>query len=158
LPVSKSINGEWSVTGNFCSWECAKTYNRDYKNDMDKNSRYALLTAMYTEFTGNPNTILFAPPRECLSVFGGNMSINEYRNALGKRICSKTTTPIIHSEPVLEINNFHWTSTEDARNNFNNFKITSEIREEPLKLSRKSVKKTNQNTLEQSMGILKSTA
>ncbi len=154
LPTKKLSNGDWNVTDNFCSWECAKTYNRDYKHDMDKQSRYGLLYSMYTALTGKTDKISFAPPRECLSVFGGTMSIEEFRSSFRKRNCIKTNKPVVISDPIIEVNNFHWTSTEDARNNFDKFQ-PKEVKDEQLKLSRKSSKKTNQNTLEQTMGIMK---
>jgi len=150
LPLRKLVNGDWQVYGNFCSWECMKTYNRDYKHDMDKNARYSLISLFYYDLTEQTSHIDFAPPRESLSVFGGNLNIEEFRKNNNK--IEIVYYPLVHSEPITESTNFHWTSHENAKQNFEKFDETK-VKEEPLRLSRRKEKKTNQNTLEATMGI-----
>jgi len=150
LPLRKMNDGNWEVFGNFCSWECMKTYNRDQKHDMDKNARYSLISQFFMDMTGKHQSVSFSPARECLQVFGGNLDINTFR-ANNTKI-DVSYYPFVHSDPIIESSNFHWTSREDAKQNFDTFDETK-VKEEPLRLSRRKEKKTNQNTLEQSMGI-----
>lgn len=84
----------------FCSWECMKSYNL-YSNDFLKNNRFELIQMMYTKQTGKHDKIKFAPKRELLSFFGGNMSIEQFRTS---------STSIIHNnvsilKPSLQSNN-----------------------------------------------------
>lgn len=64
--------------GTFCSFACAKAYNTD---DGGYRSSIAgfLLTLLKKKTTGTLQGIVPAPPRRCLAVFGGSLSIEEFR-------------------------------------------------------------------------------
>lgn len=69
------IEGVWKVYGNFCCPSCCLSYM--LSETMDTHIRWeriSLLTRLY-----GGHRIYPAPPREVLTVFGGVMSINEYR-------------------------------------------------------------------------------
>jgi len=71
------------VQGNFCSPECAMSYLFDLR--MDSYSRWeqlSLLNRIYGPAVGGP--IKPAPPRQILKLFGGPMSIEDYRNLIRK--------------------------------------------------------------------------
>jgi hypothetical protein len=68
------------VSGCFCSFNCAASYNFN-KNDNGVWERYTLLNLMYKKlYNTNFVKIEMAPPREVLKMFGGYMSIEEFRN------------------------------------------------------------------------------
>lgn len=130
------------VEGNFCSWECMKSYNND-KNDSLKNHRYSLLTQMYKDVYKKIEPISFAPSKLDLKVFGGKLSIDEFRNNI-KQVQSYKF-PIIFINPSHEnTSNFSWAINQKPETTT----ATSE-----LKLKRKGPKKSMYNTLESTMGI-----
>lgn len=76
---TKYTNGNFYVFGNFCSKECTASYNFDM-NDSNVWERYSLLNYLYSIITDNKNLkIKLAPSKLCLSIFGGNLSIEEFR-------------------------------------------------------------------------------
>lgn len=74
------IRNRFKVMGMFCSWSCAKSYAMD--DNSVQNRTYSVLNL--SEFTrqiyGHTINIPCAPPRQILKMFGGNLSINEFRN------------------------------------------------------------------------------
>jgi hypothetical protein len=73
--------------GCFCSFNCAHSYNLDIK-DYKVWERYSLLNyikkIIYTNVNNTDNLIkpiISAPPKEVLKVYGGELSIEEYRNS-----------------------------------------------------------------------------
>ena len=79
LPVSYDDRRDiWKFAGAFCSWSCAKGYSRDHRSTWN-NACGQLLTLMHKKTTGRLTSIVPAPPRACLAVFGGTMSIDEFR-------------------------------------------------------------------------------
>jgi hypothetical protein len=67
------------VNGCFCSFNCTASYNFS-KNDENMWERYSLLNLMYKKmYNSKFMKINLAPPREILKMFGGYMSIEEFR-------------------------------------------------------------------------------
>ena len=73
--------------GCFCSFNCAHSYNLDIK-DYKVWERYSLLNYIKKIIYKNVNNtdnlikpIISAPPKEVLKVYGGELSIEEYRNS-----------------------------------------------------------------------------
>lgn len=64
--------------GVFCSFNCAKRYIID-KNTHDAWRASTLLSLLHKRVVGHQCPIKMAPPRICLKMFGGNMTIDEYR-------------------------------------------------------------------------------
>lgn len=86
------------VTGNFCSPECATSYLFDMRQDSHTRwEQFALLHRIYGEAC--QGTIYPAPARSCLKLFGGSLSIQEYR-AL---IYSHKVRVDIHLPPMVSI-------------------------------------------------------
>lgn len=73
----------WKVAGYFCSWSCAKTWNVDRAGSggCDAGARECLLGLYRKKCAGIPikQGIVPAPPRQLLRVFGGTMSIEDFR-------------------------------------------------------------------------------
>ena len=81
IPI-KLKHGNFYVFGNFCSKECAASYNFD--SNENKNviwERYTLLNYLYSIIEDEPDlTIKLAPSRLTLEAFGGYLDIKEFRN------------------------------------------------------------------------------
>jgi hypothetical protein len=76
LPISKKNEGIYECVGSFCSPECTCAYI------MDSGSRYGERWKEYEllhEMINVNEKINPAPRRELLTVFGGNLGINEFR-------------------------------------------------------------------------------
>ena len=79
LPL-KYIHNEFIVYGQFCSPECAASYNfNDVIEYSDPWERYSLLHALYFDIYSS-STIQLAPPRLSLDIFGGHLSIDQFRD------------------------------------------------------------------------------
>jgi len=97
LPIRDT--GEYmQVTGNFCCPECATAYLFDMRQDSHTRwEQFALLYRVYGEAC--QGKIHPAPIRNILKIFGGNLTITEYRNL----IRSHTVRIDIHLPPMVSI-------------------------------------------------------
>lgn len=87
LPVSyDERRNRWKTLGTFCSWACAKGFSSDDHNVYRAGMRGNLLLLLKKRTTGKLEGIVPAPPRRCLRVFGGNMTIDEFRAVSGAMI------------------------------------------------------------------------
>jgi len=91
--------GEYlQVMGNFCCPECAAAYLFDMRQDSHTRwEQLALLYRVYGEVC--QGTIHPAPPRSILSLFGGPLSIEQYRGL----IHSHTVRVDVHLPPMVSI-------------------------------------------------------
>jgi hypothetical protein len=111
------------VNGCFCSFNCTASYNFS-KNDDDIWERYSLLNLMYKKLYNEKFIkINLAPPREILKIFGGYLTIEEFRENSFKN--DKTFTvvkpPLISIIPKIEEN-----ISNTAKNNKSNFPLVNE--------------------------------
>jgi hypothetical protein len=84
------------VFGCFCSFNCTAAYNFS-KNDENMWERYTLLNLMYKKlFHSNFVKISCAPVRESLKIFGGYLSIEEFREN-----CLKNDKTLLLIKPPL---------------------------------------------------------
>lgn len=70
-------NSQWGVLGNFCSFNCAMAYIKDYHRD--NNSYTKNLLELYYKFHGT--RIYFikeSPSRHIMEKYGGNMTDSQY--------------------------------------------------------------------------------
>lgn len=94
------------VSGCFCSFNCTASYNFS-KNDDSMWERYSLLNLMYKKLYNQKFVkISLAPPREILKIFGGYMSIDEFRdNSLkNEKVFTVVKPPLISIIPKIEEN------------------------------------------------------
>lgn len=86
------------VTGNFCSPECATAYLFDMRQDSHTRwEQFALLHRIYGDACHG--TIYPAPARNSLKLFGGSLTIQEYRDL----IYSHKVRVDIHLPPMVSI-------------------------------------------------------
>jgi hypothetical protein len=97
LPIRDT--GEYlEVSGNYCSPECAVAYLFDMRQDSHTRwEQLALLYRVYGEVC--QGTIHPAPPRTSLRLFGGSLSIEEYRTL----IQSHKVRIDVHLPPMVSI-------------------------------------------------------
>lgn len=84
----KYINDTFHLYGCFCSFNCAQSYNLN-TNDNKIWERYSLLNFLKKKICNlnniqykNYDYICSSPPRQSLTIFGGPMSIDDFRNSL----------------------------------------------------------------------------
>ena len=104
LPIYyNSINNKFQVKGIFCSFACIVSYNRDIKSKSNK-FEY-LIKYLYTKLTGAKlnDIIKPAPPRCSLKMFGGELSIDEFRNTFNEnKIYKLVEYPMFVSKDYIE--------------------------------------------------------
>jgi hypothetical protein len=70
----------FTTTGHFCSWECAKTYALDMR-DSRSGERQMFISLMRKHAnSGKYMPTRCAPKRVALSMFGGTLTIDEFRH------------------------------------------------------------------------------
>ena len=113
IPV-KYTNKKFHCIGNFCSFSCACAYNYTI-NDTNTNTweRFSLLQLLSTKY-GLTEPIKCAKPRETLQMFGGELTIDQFRKNDDNIIFFKNNYPMISvSEQVEELcNSFNTANTE----------------------------------------------
>tara|TARA_Y100000991_G_scaffold179527_1_gene142017 strand:+ start:2072 stop:3520 length:1449 start_codon:yes stop_codon:yes gene_type:complete len=145
----------FSVLGIFCSPECAAAYNfNDTSSGTDLWERYSLLNLLYRKvYTDNNIKIKLAPPKECLKIFGGNLTIKEFRlnNANFNNTYKITMPPITSIIPLQEISDI------DDGFSSNDSKVymldKNKILDNELKLKRKTPFNVKNNTLQKCMNL-----
>lgn len=156
----KYKNNVFETMGQFCSWECMKSFAvKEYNQGVS--GRICTLISLMRSKTGIPssNTIKSAPKRFCLKEFGGDITIEEFR--------SKNSNIVYNNLPIYK--NFivptTYTKSEQKYTEPININNTDEKLlminsssgiNEPLKLKRnKPIKKHTTTNLETSLGIKK---
>eukprot|EP00798_Chlamydomonas_sp_ICE-L_P017343 gene17343-23649_t len=107
LPTKMNMDEDrkFHVIGCFCSLECACAYNFASRDNTDKRlARYTLLNnmAMRMGFTQVP--VKAAPDRLALDMFGGHMTIEEFRNTTEKHVIVNTTPMLSTVQQAEELN------------------------------------------------------
>jgi hypothetical protein len=73
-------NDTFFCKGHFCSWNCKKAFNLDL-NDSLTWKRDSLINLMYNKTYGEYIDIVPAPHWMCLEEYGGNLSIEKFRES-----------------------------------------------------------------------------
>jgi hypothetical protein len=142
------------VHGCFCSFNCTASYNFS-KNDDDIWERYSLLNLMYKKLYNEKFVkISLAPPREILQMFGGYMSIDEFReNALkNEKTFMVITPPLISIIPKIEENVANLSKNLKSNNQQINENILNKT-QSTLKLKRTKPITNPNNTLQSFMDL-----
>ncbi|QOI90196.1 hypothetical protein QKU58_gp135 [Pyramimonas orientalis virus] len=152
LPLKYKAS-KFQVYGCFCSFECMCAYNFN-SNEHNHNiwEIYNLINIM-ANILHYDRFIYPAPPRKCLSFFGGYMSIDEFRNFKNsKKIVNINNPPfIVVADQIEEINDFYHKQTESLFN-FDNERILvleKKISEQKVQDLQNNFK----NTLDSTMNI-----
>jgi hypothetical protein len=154
LPLRKK-NDEYIVSGCFCSPECAAAWNFDNSDSEERWERNSLLNVIYKKVFENKNiNIKPAPPRQSLKIFGGNLTIEEFRknNSNYNKNYKIVMPPMVSIIPQLE---------ESVNNSFYNQnksfipidKERIEKANKDLKLKRSKPLSDKRNTLENCMKL-----
>ena len=98
------------VYGNFCSKECAAAYNfesQDNHNYQCPWERYSLLNHLYSLIEQKPDLqVNLAPHRMTLEMFGGSLSIEEFRESFTtNKKYNVVYPPMVSIIPAMEISN-----------------------------------------------------
>ena len=144
IPI-KNYEETYYMFGNFCSAECATSYNFDTLNSCEVFERYSLLNYLYS----NNKEIKSAGPRLSLKKFGGQLSINEFRknNNIYNKNYKLLLPPMISLIPLIEEVNLVDNINGDNYDNLFN------IDDNELKLKRNKPLPESYNTLENCMNL-----
>lgn len=160
LPIgipNKKIKDTYYTFGNFCSFNCAAAYIYNVK-DWNISDKLSLLHQMYFSIYDitDYETIKSAPPKETLKLFGGPLTIEEFRNSSNNvnkdyRLIMSPMTSIV---PLVEENNkeknkCHYTTNKNIP--LNNLKISDKL--EKLKLKRTKPLHSSKYSLIETMGL-----
>lgn len=153
-PVSLPIrlhNEKFELMGCFCSYNCTCSYNNSFSGGKVA-ERNSLLHTMYRKLHNVKNVVIKpAPPKEILTIFGGKITIDEYRKESFINNFNVTINypPLISIIPQMEI-----ISTNQNRNNFvpiNTKKIETIEKNKKVKMT--STIKNSKNTIDSYMKI-----
>jgi hypothetical protein len=143
----KLYNNKYYVFGNFCSPSCACAFNIDL-NDHKLWERNSLILKLANELNENKVEEIYpSPPKQILNVFGGNITIDEFRKRTNKiyngRLIIPPMVPLttLIEESYKDRNKYQW---ENKTTKYNTLKNNIKIK--------KSITDTN---LEKIMGIKK---
>lgn len=101
IPISIKDN-LYKVYGNFCSFNCCLAYNFN-SSDVNYSEKSSLIQDLYFRIYGyDAPKLSYAPPKEILEIFGGSVTIEEYRESFKTLNDFKLTLPnIIFNIPQL---------------------------------------------------------
>lgn len=93
---TKMVSGKYTVLGCFCSFNCAMAYNLYSleQNQHDRLRKCSLLNSLYYEIHGEPKEILPSPPKETMIMYGGKLTVEQYRDLI--KDCNVSSYKIIY--------------------------------------------------------------
>jgi len=148
----KYYDRKYHVFGNFCSPSCACAFNIDM-NDHKLWERNSLILKLHNELTDKDiENIYPAPPKQILKTFGGNSTIEEFRNKTKKVYSSRFIIPpmvpltTLIEESYKDRNKYTW-ETKVNMSKYNNLKKNIKIK--------RTITKPIDNNLEKIMGLKK---
>jgi hypothetical protein len=80
INISPIKNNYYLVDGIFCSFNCALAFIKEHNHDVFYKESYSLLNYLYYAFIGKKEKLLSAPHWRLLKEYGGNLTIEEFRN------------------------------------------------------------------------------
>ena len=97
------VDGKFELQGNFCSFNCAKSYNLDL-SDNNTWKRNSLLDYFYNLTYNDDKNILPAPHWKTLKDFGGNLTIEQFRDdaIINTKEYIYLHPPLITRKPLIE--------------------------------------------------------
>ena len=155
LPVKfKPKSNSFELQGCFCSFACMKAYNCStsrYKQ-FEISTNLTLLYKRMFGFHKSDSVITMAPPKSALKVFGGTLSIKEFRKCEHEgRVIKEMIPPFVPIKCKFEDSSFNEKSSSHSKDT----KQTITVNEnQTLKLQRVKPLLHNKGTLEQTMGLM----
>ena len=164
----KVENNTFIVHGIFCSPECAAAYlfnDRNHSSSKDIWIRYPLLNLLYKDiYKGKKIEQAFS--REVLQIFGGPLTINEFRNITNKSLYNVTLPKMKSIIPTISHSSIHtsyssdkYMINEDEEKTFSNNEPNIEVVDTSVKndttlvLKRSKPFRKYDNTLEKCMNL-----
>ena len=102
IPDSCTPSGIYTVWGIFCSFACAKAHLLDI-NAFSCSLQLLLLNRMAREVYHVKKELHAAPPRFCLTMFGGRLDIESFRKMNAVKMVTLTSTPFVPKMLVEEV-------------------------------------------------------
>jgi len=148
----REVNGVYNVYGNFCSPECGVAYL--LKEGLDPHVRWERMALLHRIYDRQGIGQIFpAPARECLTIFGGPMTIDVFRATLQ----SKKVRVDLHMPPMVSILGSIDTKPIDFFDSTSKSSAVSVLPqrsvEEGLRLKRNKPLKDKESTLDTVMNI-----
>ena len=157
LPLKYS-NNKFEVIGCFCSFECMCAYNFNSNENNNIWETYNLINIMANKMNYD-KYVYPAPPRKCLTMFGGYLTIDEFRNFKNsKKIINVNKTPlVVLVDQIEEINDYYHNGNRQSKNkemmfNYDQERITK-LEEKLNKQNTKQITDNFKNTLDAKMNI-----
>ncbi len=154
MPIKyDELRKKFTTMGTFCSWGCMKAYNIDRAGP--KYGEYQMMiTLMRKHAYGHIESYTSAPKRQCLEVFGGRMSIDEFRGCKDPPFVQMPNQihMVCHQGPSDQKKEIY-ASSENKMNSIN----SAVGQNEQLKLKRSKPLKRAESALEKSLGIKRKT-
>ena len=160
LPINYDYKLDRFYTrGNFCSWECMKAYAIDM-NTSHSGEIQSFLALMRMKAFGRYERLCAAPKRTALKIFGGTMTIEEFRSCYGK-----PPPPVVFPNDKQLIQVVNGTVAVDsvetaapvstATSNSRKLKAIedTQVKAETLKLKRNKPLERSKSKLESTLGI-----
>lgn len=146
MPLSVDSKGKYKTIGNFCSYSCMIAYNMN-DSSSQKHNRHMLINNI------TPAKSNIAPPREMLDVFGGTLTIDEFRKQSDYGILHTVCEyPIEHTKHHIISSQHYNCSSTDRKKEPSLEPRGAKVVNNPLKIRTKTDKP---NTLELALGIVK---
>lgn len=125
----KYIHGVFYIYGDFCSLECASRYAHDELKGYDFSDIFSLINLYSNIMYDRNEKIEIAPHRLLLKIFGGNLSIDEYRS-------NNSNNYDIRIPPILPIKHL---VNQYETNQITNKNMLKLYRKKPLLSEKKSI-------------------
>lgn len=149
VPI-KIYDNIFYLKGCFCSFNCCLSYVNDNKNMYKYDSIYPLIKSLRAKLTKKHlnDPLTPAPPRECLDIFGGELSIEEFRSINDDYIFKRVNYPMkIIIEQIEKLNlkpTVNKIVIKEAQNEINE----DLINQAQIRISKNKEMKTVSNTLD----------
>jgi len=144
----------FTTVGNFCSWECMKAYALDM-NTARSGEIQSFIALMRMKSYGKYMPLHAAPKRIALKVFGGTLSIDEFREYYGK------TPPPVYFPDQIQLHQKVGCETVPVAsgpvNSSSKLKAieNAETKGDTLKLRRNKPLERSKSKLESTLGIIR---
>lgn len=144
-------NEIFTVKGIFCSFNCVKAYM------LDKNSKNLYLVSyLFKKIKGYYSKIIPALPKELLKIFGGNMTIEEYRkNFISVTEYYTNTFPMVYSKSEVEIHEENKNYTESVLKVTNQKNTVNKLNEITVNTAKERVSKRKGKETKKDDSLLK---
>ena len=152
----KYTDNTFHVMGNFCSPECAAAYNFDNFDGEEVWERYSLLNFLYKKMYNTNNLkIKLAGPRETLKIFGGNLTIKEFRSHISNsdKSFKLIVPPMVSIIPQQEYSFTDKGYSSGLHKKYEHSKAQNGKEEQELRLKRSKPFVSAKNTLEKCMKL-----